>query len=280
MIRLDASEPALASLIETALAEDIGPGDITAAACIAPSAALQAVMSAREPMVVAGLPVAAAVFARLAPTAQITRLVPEAAHVPAGTQLMRLAGPARGLLTAERTALNFVQHLSGIATLTRSYVAAMAGTGATLLDTRKTIPGLRTLAKYAAACGGAKNHRMGLFDAVMIKDNHIAAAGSIARAVAAVRDAGHTKIQVECDTLAQVEEALRAGATSLLLDNMSLEMLHAAVGMVHRQIPTEASGGVRLETVRAIALTGVTTISVGRLTQSAAAIDIGLDTFG
>ncbi|MDQ1159405.1 nicotinate-nucleotide pyrophosphorylase [Sphingomonas sp. SORGH_AS 950] len=181
------------------------------------------------------------------------------------------------MLTAERSALNTVQHLSGIATMTAAYVAAMAGTGATLLDTRKTIPGLRLLEKYATRMGGAQNHRMGLWDAAMIKDNHVAVAGGIGPAVAAAKAAGIARIIVEVDTLDQIEPALAAGATHLLLDNMGPAMLAEGVAKVAGRVPTEASGGVRLDTIRALAETGVTYVSVGRLTQSAPAADIGLD---
>ena len=190
---------------------------------------------------------------------------------------MRLSGKARALLTAERSALNTVQHLSGIATLTHSYVDAIAGTGCTLLDTRKTIPGLRRLEKYATRMGGATNHRMGLWDAAMIKDNHAAVAGSVGAATRRARDAGVERIIVEVDRLDQIDEALDGGATHLLLDNMPPPVLRDAVARVAGRVPTEASGGVRLDTIRAIAETGVTYVSAGRLTQSAPAADIGLD---
>jgi nicotinate-nucleotide pyrophosphorylase (carboxylating) len=192
---------------------------------------------------------------------------------------MRLTGNARSMLTAERSALNTVQHLSGIATLARHYVEAIAGTGATLLDTRKTIPGLRLLEKYATRMGGAKNHRMGLWDAAMIKDNHVAVAGSVGEAVRRAVAAGIAEIIVEVDRLEQIEPALEAGATHLLLDNMDAAVLREAVALVAGRVPTEASGGVTLETIRAKAETGVTYISVGRITQSAPAADIGLDFF-
>lgn len=195
----------------------------------------------------------------------------------AGTDLMRIEGRARAMLTAERSALNTVQHLSGIATMTRTYATAIAGTGATLLDTRKTVPGMRLLGKYATRMGGATNHRMGLWDAAMIKDNHVAVAGSVDEAVARAVAAGIERIIVEVDRLDQIAPALAAGATHLLLDNMPPPMLCEAVALVAGRVPTEASGGVRLDTIRAIAETGVTFISVGRLTQSAPAADIGLD---
>jgi nicotinate-nucleotide pyrophosphorylase (carboxylating) len=197
--------------------------------------------------------------------------------VAAGTDLLRLQGRARAMLTAERSALNTVQHLSGIATMTRTYVEAIAGTGATLLDTRKTIPGLRALEKYATRMGGATNHRMGLWDAAMIKDNHVAVAGGVGPAIARAKAAGIARIIVEVDALDQIEPALAAGATHLLLDNMDVATLRTAVAQVAGRVPTEASGGVRLDTIGAIAATGVTYVSVGRLTQSAPAADIGLD---
>jgi nicotinate-nucleotide pyrophosphorylase (carboxylating) len=190
---------------------------------------------------------------------------------------MRLSGNARAMLTAERSALNTVQHLSGIATLTRRYVDAIAGTGCILLDTRKTIPGLRVLEKYATRMGGAQNHRMGLWDAAMIKDNHVAVAGGVAEAVRRAKDAGIERIILEVDRLSQIEPGLAAGATHLLLDNMDAPTLTEAVAIVAGRVPTEASGGVTLDTIRAKAETGITYISVGRLTQSAPAADIGLD---
>jgi nicotinate-nucleotide pyrophosphorylase (carboxylating) len=223
------------------------------------------------------LPIAEAFFRTLDPAVRIERLVEDGDRVTAGTDLMRIEGSARAMLTAERSALNTVQHLSGIATLTRSYVDRIAGTGATLLDTRKTIPGLRVVEKYATRMGGAENHRMGLWDAAMIKDNHVAVAGDVGEAVRRAKAAGVARIIVEVDRIDQIEPALAAGATHLLLDNMDPPTLRDAVTLVHGRVPTEASGGVRLDTIRAIAETGVTYISVGRLTQSAPAADIGLD---
>jgi nicotinate-nucleotide pyrophosphorylase (carboxylating) len=235
-------------------------------------------MASRDAAVVAGLPIAEAFFRALDPQAEIETLVEEGVRVPQNAPLMRIAGNARALLTAERSALNTVQHLTGIATLTRQYVDAIANTGCILLDTRKTLPGLRVLEKYATRMGGAQNHRMRLDDGVLIKDNHIAVAGSIEAAVRAAKAAGlPLEVQVEVDTLDQIEPALAAGADRLLLDNMRPETLREAVGRVAGRVPTEASGGVRLETIRAIAKTGVTYVSVGRLTQSAPAADIGLD---
>lgn len=277
MANFPLTDTEIAALIDIAFKEDIGSGDVTAQSVIPENAQLSATMNAREDMVLAGLPLIEPIFARLDETVSVERLAEDGEKLRAGATIAMIRGSARALLSAERTALNILQHLSGIATLTRRYVSSIEGTGATLLDTRKTIPGLRKLGKYAAACGGAQNHRMGLFDAVMIKDNHIAVAGSVAAAVVAAKAAGQSKIQVECDTIEQVREALNAGATSLLLDNMNNETLRAAVSIVGGRIPLEASGGVTLETIRGIAETGVDFISVGRLTQSAPAVDIGLD---
>ena len=268
----------LAAFVASTLAEDLGSGgDVTSASVIPAEARFDSVMDSRDAIVVAGLPIAAAFFRHLDPECTIDILVEEGAQVAAKTDLMRIRGNARALLTAERSALNTVQHLSGIATMTRSYVDAIAGTGATLLDTRKTIPGLRRLEKYATRMGGATNHRMGLWDAAMIKDNHVAVAGSIEEAVRRAVDAGIANVIVEVDRLDQIEPALAPGATHLLLDNMDVPTLKQAVAQVAGRVPTEASGGVRLDTIRAIAETGVNFVSVGRLTQSAPAADIGLD---
>jgi len=266
------------AFVAATLAEDLGPsGDITSQAVIPAEARFTGVMDSREAITVAGLEIAEAFFRTLDPDVVIERLVEDGARVAAGAELMRLSGAARAMLTAERSALNTVQHLSGIATLTAAYVDAVAGTGATLLDTRKTIPGLRLLEKYATRMGGAQNHRMGLWDAAMIKDNHVAVAGGVGPAVARAVAAGIERIIVEVDRLDQIEPALAAGATHLLLDNMGPRMLAEAVTLVDGRVPTEASGGVRLDTIRAIAASGVTYVSVGRLTQSAPAADIGLD---
>jgi len=266
------------TFVAATLAEDIGAGgDITSAAVIPADARFEGMMTSRDAIIVAGSALAADFFAALDPGARVEILVVDGAAVPAGTALLRIEGQARALLTAERSALNTIQHLSGIATLTRSYVDAIKGTGATLLDTRKTIPGLRRLEKYATRMGGAQNHRMGLWDAAMIKDNHVAVAGGIAPAVRRAVEAGIARIIVEVDRVDQIAPALDAGATWLLLDNMALPVLREAVALVAGRVPTEASGGVRLDTIRAIAETGVTYISVGRLTQSAPAADIGLD---
>jgi len=265
--------------VASTLAEDLGPDgiDVTSQSVIPADARFTGVMDARHAMVVAGLPIAEAFFRALDPDCEVRLLVEEGAQVSGGTDILHVSGKAGALLTAERSALNTVQHLSGIASLTRTYVDAMAGTGAVLLDTRKTIPGLRLLEKYATRQGGAQNHRMGLWDAAMIKDNHVAVAGDIGEAVRRAVVAGIAQIIVEVDHVEQIEPALAAGATHLLLDNMSPATLRGAVTLVGGRVPCEASGGVTLETIRAIAETGVDYVSVGRLTQSAPAADVGLD---
>ncbi|MCW1429204.1 carboxylating nicotinate-nucleotide diphosphorylase [Novosphingobium sp. JCM 18896] len=272
----------LDAFVSATLAEDLGEGwpgggrDVTSESVIPAEARFAGVMDSRDAITVAGLPIAAAFFRKLDPTVEIEILVAEGEAVPAGSDLMRLSGNARALLTAERAALNTVQHLSGVATLTRAYVDAMEGNG-TLLDTRKTIPGLRHLEKYATRTGGAQNHRLGLWDAAMIKDNHVAVAGSIGQAVGAAKAAGVAQIICEVDHLDQIEPAIAAGANHLLLDNMDPDRLREALAIVAGRVPCEASGGVNLQTIAAIAATGVTYVSVGRLTQSAPAADIGLD---
>jgi nicotinate-nucleotide pyrophosphorylase (carboxylating) len=268
----------LDAFVHATLAEDLGEGgDITSRAVIPAGARFRGIMDSRDAIVVAGLPIAEAFFRALDPEVEIDGLAQDGQAVAAGSDLLRLHGKARAMLTAERSALNTVQHLSGIATLTRRYVDAIAGTGAILLDTRKTIPGLRLLEKYATRMGGAQNHRMGLWDAAMIKDNHVAVAGDVGEAVRRARDAGIARIIVEVDRLDQIEPALGAGAHHLLLDNMAPDMLREAVRIVGARVPTEASGGINLETIRAKAESGVTFLSVGRITQSAPAADIGLD---
>ena len=269
----------IAAAVDVALAEDIGQGDLTTRATVPGDAQLKASMVARENMVVAGMPIVEEIVKRLVPNATIKILAPDGTAVSTGDVLVELKGPAEGLLTAERTALNSVQFLSGIATLTNAYVTEISGTKATLLDTRKTVPGLRNLSKYAVRCGGGTNHRIRLDDGILIKDNHIAVAGDIATAVLAAKshDFGGIKIQAECDTLGQVQQALDAGADALLLDNMPPPVLRQAVALIQGQIPLEASGGVNLNTIRAIAETGVDFISVGAITQRAPAVDIGLD---
>ena len=264
--------------VRETLAEDLGRGgDITSAAVIPEDARFTGVMDSRDEIVVAGLWIAEAFFRALDPGAKVERAVEDGAAAEAGDILMRVSGKARALLTAERSALNTVQHLSGIAALTRLYVEAIAGTGAILLDTRKTLPGLRVLEKYATRMGGAQNYRMGLWDAAMIKDNHIAVAGSIGEAVRRAVAAGIARIIVEVDRFDQIEPAIQAGATHLLLDNMGPAALREAVAQVAGRVPTEASGGITLDNIRAAAETGVTYVSVGRITQSAPAVDIGLD---
>lgn len=269
----------LEAFVRATLAEDLGPTskDVTSESVIPADIQFAGVMDSRDAITVAGLSIAAAFFRSLDPAMDIEILVEDGQQVPAGTDLMRLKGNARAMLTAERSALNTVQHLSGIATMTQQYVDAISGTGCILLDTRKTIPGLRVLEKYATRMGGATNHRMGLWDAAMIKDNHVAVAGGVAEAVARARNAGVERIILEVDSIAQIEPGLAAGASHLLLDNMDADTLRAAVALIAGRVPTEASGGVTLETIRAKAETGVTYISVGRLTQSAPAADIGLD---
>ena len=273
----------LDAFVRATLDEDLGVGlpgggrDVTAESVIPAEARFSGVMDSRDAIVVAGLPIAAAFFRALDPAMEIALLAKEGTEVAPGTDLMRLTGNARALLTAERSALNTVQHLSGIATMTREYVRAIGDAGAVLLDTRKTLPGLRHLEKYATRMGGAQNHRMGLWDAAMIKDNHVLVAGGVGEAVRRARDAGITPIICEVDRIDQIEPALVAGAGHLLLDNMDPATLRKAVELVAGRAATEASGGVTLETIAAIAATGVDYVSVGRLTQSAPAADIGLD---
>jgi nicotinate-nucleotide pyrophosphorylase (carboxylating) len=269
----------LMDFIRRTLGEDLGQGgDVTSNATIAEDARFSAEMNARQEIVVAGIEIAAGFFRAIDANVRIEQLVEDGARADPGTVLMRLQGNARAMLAAERSALNTLQHLSGIATLTRTYVDAIAGTGATLLDTRKTIPGLRLLEKYAARMGGAQNHRMRLDDGVLIKDNHVAVCGGVAEAVHRARSANTgLQVQVEVDRIEQIEPALAAGADRLLLDNMDPAKLREAVKLVAGRVPLEASGGVTLETIRFIAETGVDYISVGRITQSAPAVDIGLD---
>lgn len=273
----------LDKFVSETFAEDLGEGlegggrDVTSENVIPEDARFAGVMDSRDAITVAGLPVAEAFFRRLDPDMAIERLIEDGDRVEPGTDLMRLEGNARAMLTAERVALNTVQHLSGIATLVRRYVDAMGETDAVLLDTRKTIPGLRFLEKYAVRMGGGQNHRMGLWDAAMIKDNHVLVAGNVGEAVRRAVDAGVKEIICEVDRVDQIEPALEAGATRLLLDNMEPEKLREAVSLVAGRVPTEASGGINLETIAAKAATGVDFVSVGRLTQSAPAADIGLD---
>jgi nicotinate-nucleotide pyrophosphorylase (carboxylating) len=274
---------AIRRAVRDALAEDVGEGDVTTLATVPADATATAALVARESLTVAGLDFAQAVFHELSPAIRVERRCQDGDAVRAGAVLLQLSGPARPLLTGERVALNFVQHLSGVATLTARFVAAVAGTRAQILDTRKTTPGWRCFEKFAVRCGGGLNHRLGLFDAILIKDNHLAALrgaapNPIAAAVARARSAyPELKVEVEADTLEQVEQAAAAGADRILLDNMSPEQLREAVGLIQGRATTEASGGIRLENARAVAGAGVDFISIGALTHSAPAVDIALD---
>ena len=273
-------EPAdIKAVVDAALTEDIGEGDVTTRTTVPADTILTLELNTRQDIVVCGMPVALDVFRRLAPDAVIEVFVQDGQKISKGTNLARLTGKAQGLLSAERTALNLLQKLSGIATLTRQYVDTIDGTGAVLLDTRKTIPGLRGLSKYAVRAGGGTNHRMRLDDGILIKDNHVAVCGgSVGEAVKRAKGADTgLEVRAECDTLDQVREAVEAGADSLLLDNMPPPVLREAVAWVAGRVPLEASGGGKLDTIRAIAETGVNYISVGGITQSAPAVDIGLD---
>jgi nicotinate-nucleotide pyrophosphorylase (carboxylating) len=282
-VRVELSRSEIRAAVKSALAEDLGSGDVTTLATVPKAQTFAAVMRAREPLVVAGLEFAKAAFLHLSSSVKVEFLVHDGTHVARGDNLLRIAGSARAILSAERVALNYVQRLSGIATLTAQFVAAVKGTRAQILDTRKTTPGWRRFEKYAVACGGAKNHRLGLFDMVLFKDNHLAALQNekpdpIAAAVSRARkNYPKLKVEVEADTLEQVTLAAAAGADIILLDNMTPAQLRAAVRLIRGRAKTEASGGVNLETVRAIAASGVDFISVGALTHSARAVDIGLD---
>jgi nicotinate-nucleotide pyrophosphorylase (carboxylating) len=266
-------------MIDRWLSEDIGAFDVTAQLMIAPTSTARFYMNAREAMTIAGIEVAAEVFRRYDPACSVELRVQDGQAVEKGAILLVVEGPAQSLLTAERTALNIAQRLSGIATETARYAKAISHTKARLLDTRKTTPGLRMLEKHAATCGGALNHRLGLDNGVMLKDNHISVCGSIANAVRIARQKvpALTKIEVECDRLDQVEEALTAGADVIMLDNMNLADMSKAVAMVGGRALLEASGGIRLDTIGAIAETGVDFVSTSRPLQSAPAVDIGLD---
>jgi nicotinate-nucleotide pyrophosphorylase (carboxylating) len=271
------------SLVTAALAEDIGAGDITTEMAVPSDQRAEACILAKESCVVAGLPLVKEVFTQIDRAITVKSLVEDGDVLEKGTRVCVLNGPARGILTGERTALNFLQRLSGIATLTRQFVDEIAGTKAKILDTRKTTPTLRILEKYAVAAGGGTNHRMGLYDAVMITDNHRAILDrlgpkALGDAVSAARKSHpNAPIIVEADTLEQVEEALAAGANHILLDNMTLDELREAVALVTSRAKTEASGGVTLKTVRAIAQTGIDYISVGALTHSAKAVDFSME---
>ncbi len=265
--------------IRLALAEDIGKGDLTTRVTIPPARRAVGLIVAGSWGIAAGLPAAARVFQILDPSCRVRVRKKDGAAVRPGDPLLEISGSAWTILAGERVALNFLQHLSGIATLTHAFVRAVRGTRARILDTRKTIPGLRLLEKYAVRMGGGANHRMGLYDAILIKDNHIAASGGILAAIAAARKAtrGRVPIEVEARTPLEVREALLAGADTILLDNMTPQQLRAAVRMVGGRARTEASGGLTLRNVRTIARTGVNDISVGALTHSAPALDISLD---
>ena len=269
----------LARFVRAALAEDVGRGDVTTRAIVDPQASGGATLVFREPGVVCGLPVLEEVLRTLDPRAVVTRVVDEGAALPAAGEIARITCSMAALLTGERVALNVVGRLSGIATLTRRFAALVAGTGATLLDTRKTTPGLRLLEKYAVRAGGGSNHRMGLDDGILIKDNHIVFAGSVREAIARARRNAPPglRVEVEVETLEQLREALAAGADMILLDNMPLALLREAVGITAGRVPLEASGGVSLESVRAIAQTGVTYVSAGALTHSARSLDVSLE---
>ena len=267
----------LERIVHAALAEDIGAGDITTEATVPPEAVGTAALLVKEPGVVCGLRVAEAVFRVLDPDIRFDALASDGDAVAAPAVVARVSGSERAILTGERVALNFLGRLSGIATLTRRYVDAIEGTGAAVLDTRKTTPGLRALEKHAVAAGGGTNHRFGLDDAVLIKDNHLRAAGSLPAAVELVRSSSDLPIEVECDTLEQVATALELGVDAILLDNMTLAELREAVVLTAGRARLEASGGVTLDTIRAIAETGVDEISVGALTHSARSLDVSLE---
>lgn len=277
------SAPEIRRAVRAALAEDIGSGDVTTLATVPETATARAALRAREPLIVAGLDFATAAFRELSSAVRIEQPVNDGQHAGPNTVLLEISGPARALLGAERVALNFVQRLSGVATLTAQYVSAVKFTSAKILDTRKTTPGWRRFEKYAVTCGGGVNHRFGLFDLVLIKDNHLAALrkakpNAVAAAVRRAREQfPGLEVEVEADTLEQARQAVEAGADIILLDNMDPKHLRQAVQMIKDRAKTEASGGVSLRTVRTIAQTGVDFISVGALTHSARAVDIGLD---
>ena len=280
-VKLTAAE--IRRAVRAALAEDLGSGDATTLATVPAAAQSVAHMNAREPLTVAGLEFAAAAFKQLSPKIKIQKLARDGRKVAAGKTLLKISGSSRAILSAERVALNFIQRLSGVATATAQFAEAVRGAKAKILDTRKTTPGWRRFEKYAVKCGGGKNHRIGLFDMVLIKDNHLVALrnekpNAIAAAVARARKKfPKLKVEVEADTLAQVAQAADAGADIILLDNMTTAQLRQAVKIIRGRALTEASGGVNLKTVGAIAATGVDFISVGAITHSARAVDIGLD---
>ncbi len=274
------SPDVLHSWIDSWVREDVGQTqDLTSNVLIPEAARAEFMMNTRHEIVLAGMPVAAEVFSHMVPDSTVDILLPDGSKAEAGSGLMKVSGPARALLSVERTALNILQFMCGIATLVDQYASSIAHTSTQLIDTRKTVPGLRMLSKYASCVGGARPHRLGLHDGVLIKDNHIAVHGSITRAVAQARRLTPvlTKIEVECDTLEQVAEAAAAGADVIMFDNMSAEMMKKGIEIIAGRTMTEASGGIRLETIREKAEAGVDWISVGHMTQSAPAADIGLD---
>ncbi len=274
---MELTEQVTTALVATALAEDVGAGDLTTAALVPVDARCRAQLLLEETGIACGIDVAAAVFHTLDPSVSVTVLTPDGSLVDATpVVLAEVEGPARAILTGERTALNLVGRLSGIATLTRRYVDEVAGTGVAILDTRKTTPGLRAFEKYAVRCGGGVNHRAGLYDAILVKENHIRIAGGITAAAAALAGRAES-VEVEAETLAQVEEALAAGVGRILLDNMTPPELRSAVTLVAGRAKLEASGGVSLETVRSYAETGVDFISVGALTHSARSLHVSLE---
>jgi len=276
-------ESEIRAAVRAALAEDVGAGDVTTLATIRADAVANALMIAREPMVLCGVEFAENAFRELSPDVEIERVVTDSQRVNAGDTIIKIVGPTCAVLTAERVALNFVQRLSGVATATAKYVDAVKGTNARILDTRKTTPGWRRFEKYAVACGGGTNHRVGLFDAILIKDNHLAMLrneppNAIEAAVRRAREKfPNLPVEVEADTAEQVEQALFAGADTILLDNMDPQQLRTAVGWIAGRAKTEASGGITFGNVRAVAETGVDFISIGAITHSARAVDIALD---
>jgi len=269
----------LRAIVESALEEDVGPGDITSSLTVPENALSRAAIAAREPGVIAGMDVADMVFAAVDPIVRFEREVRDGDRAAAGQRLAGVEGRSRSLLAAERVALNFLQRLSGIATTTARFIDLVAGTRARIADTRKTTPGLRMLEKYAVRVGGGQNHRFGLHDGILIKDNHIVAAGGIRPAVeAAKKGAPHTlKVEVEVSTLDELQEAMDASADAVMLDNMEVETMRRAVEIAGGSVTLEASGGINEDTVAAVAATGVDVISVGALTHSVRALDIGMD---
>jgi len=274
---MELTAEAVDRVVAAALAEDVGAGDVTTESVVPADVRCRAALVIEEPGVVSGVPLALEVFVKVDPAVTGEALVEEGGLVTGPTAVARLEGPARAILTGERTALNLLARLSGIATLTRRYVDAIEGTGATILDTRKTTPGLRELEKYAVRCGGGSNHRAGLYDMVLLKENHLRLAGGIRKAVAALPERNGTPVEVEAETLDDVRDALDAGVDRILLDNMSVGELTRAVELAGGRVPLEASGGITLDTIRAVAETGVDFISVGALTHGARSLAVSLD---